>query len=185
VRAEQSDRPDRADSVLRSAVARYRSAPWLDKVFWAGVVLKGLDGVVELVGAAVLFAMSPSRIHLVAVAITRDELSEDPHDRIANEILRLTNHLSGSQTLFGAAYLLLHGIVKVVLVVALLRDKLWAYPWMIAFLAAFIGYQVLEIVRTGSLPLVALTAVDAVLCWLTWVEYGKHRRRHADRAIVG
>jgi len=180
VRARRSDRPDRGIAVLRSTAARYRSAPWLDKVFWAGIVLKGLNGAAELLGGVLLLVVSPSQIHLFAVAITREELGEDPHDRIANEILRLTNHLSGSQTLFGAAYLLLHGIVKVVLVVALLRDKLWAYPWMIAFLAAFIGYQLVEIARTGSLPLVGLTLVDTVLCWLTWIEYGKHRR-HAPR----
>jgi uncharacterized membrane protein len=162
---------------LRATAHWYLSAPWLDKVFWAGIVLKGLNGVAELLGGALLLVVSPSQIHLFAVAITRGELGEDPHDRIANEILRLTNHLSGSQTLFGAAYLLLHGIVKVVLVVALLRDKLWAYPWMIAFLAAFIGYQLFEIARTGSLTLVGLTVLDAVLCWLTWVEYRKHRRQ--------
>lgn len=166
--------------MLRSIVAAYRSAPWVDRVFWVGVALKGLNGVAELLGGAVLLLVSPSQIHLFAVAVTRGELGEDPHDRIANEILLLTNHLSGSQTLFGAAYLLLHGMVKVVLVVALLRDKLWAYPWMIAFLAAFICYQTVEIARTGSLPLIGLTAFDAVLCWLTWIEYGRHRR-HAQR----
>ena len=172
----QSDRPDRGISALRATAAWYRTAPWLDKVFWAGIALKGLNGVAELLGGVLLLVVSPSQIQLFAVAITREELGEDPRDRIANEILQLTNHLSGSQTLFGAAYLLLHGIVKVVLVVALLRDKLWAYPWMIAFLAAFIGYQLVEIARTGSMPLVGLTAIDTVLCWLTWIEYGKHRR---------
>ena len=165
--------------MLRSIAAWYRSATWLDKVFWAGVVLKGLNGVAELFGGVLLLLVSPSQIHLFAVAVTREELGEDPNDRIANEILQLTNHLSGSQTLFGAVYLLLHGIVKVVLVVALLRDKLWAYPWMIAFLAAFIGYQLVEIARTGSLPLVGLTVFDTVLCWLTWLEYRKHRRHAA------
>lgn len=179
VRTTRSDQPERRIPVLGSIAAWYRSATWLDKVFWAGVVLKGLNGVAELFGGVLLLLVSPSQIHLFAVAVTREELGEDPHDRIANEILQLTNHLSGSQTLFGAVYLLLHGIVKVVLVVALLRDKLWAYPWMIAFLAAFIGYQLVEIARTGSLPLVGLTVFDTVLCWLTWLEYRKHRRHAA------
>ena len=162
--------------MLRSLSAWYRSATWLDKVFWAGIALKGLNGVAELSGGVLLLVVSPNRIHLFAVAITRAELGEDPHDRIANEILLLTNHLSGTQTLFGAVYLLLHGVVKVVLVAALLREKLWAYPWMIAFLVAFIGYQLVEVARTGSLPLAGLTVFDAGLCWLTWLEYRKHRR---------
>jgi uncharacterized membrane protein len=164
--------------MLETAAVWFRSATWTDRIFWTGIVLKGLSGLAELVGGVLLLLVSPSQIHLFAVALTRGELSEDPHDRIANEILLLTNHLSGSQTLFGAFYLLLHGVVKIVLVVALLRDKLWAYPWMIAFLAAFIVYQAVEIARTGSLPLVALTVFDAALCWLTWIEYRKHKQGH-------
>ena len=47
--------------------------------------------------------------------------------------------------LFGAVYLLLHGAVKVVLVTALLLNKLWAYPCMIVVLLIFIGYQMYRI----------------------------------------
>ncbi len=180
MRGTRSARSDSGASVWRSTTRGYLSGTWLDRAFWVGIVLKGLNGLVEILGGVVLLVVSPTQIHLFSVAITRGELSEDPHDRIANEILRLTNHLSGSQTLFGAVYLLLHGIVKVVLVVALLRGKLWAYPWMIAFLVGFIGYQVVEVVRTGSVPLAVLTVADVVLCWLTWAEYLRHRR-HAAR----
>jgi uncharacterized membrane protein len=36
----------------------------------------------------------------------------------------------------GAVYLLAHGLVKVILVAALLKNQLWAYPWTIAFLGS-------------------------------------------------
>ena len=45
--------------------------------------------------------------------------------------------------------------VKVTLVIALLRNKLWAYPWMIAVLVASIAYQVYLIIlrpSSGWLP---------------------------------
>jgi uncharacterized membrane protein len=32
-----------------------------------------------------------------------------------------------------------HGLVKVELVVAVLRDELWAYPWLIGFVVALSG----------------------------------------------
>src|SRR6266571_5618426 len=51
--------------------------------------------------------------------------------------------------------------VKIVLVTALLRNKLWAYPWMIAFLIAFIAYQVYRMTFAPSVGLVALTIFDA------------------------
>jgi hypothetical protein len=50
----------------------------------------------------------------VVAGITRHELSEDPHDFIANHLLRIGNGLTGSSVHFAAAYLLLHGAVKVV-----------------------------------------------------------------------
>ena len=47
--------------------------------------------------------------------------AQDPHDFIARHVLHSASQLSHSTTLFGAVYLLSHGIAKVVLVVALLR----------------------------------------------------------------
>ena len=54
---------------------------------------------------------------------------------------------------FGAAYLLAHGLVKVVLVLALLRNKLWAYPWMIAVLLGFVAFQSYEFAVSPSFGL--------------------------------
>jgi uncharacterized membrane protein len=65
--------------------------------------------------------------------------------------------------------------VKVTLVIALLRNKLWAYPWMIAVLLAFIAYQVYLIVLGPSPGLVALTVFDVLIVVLTWREYQKQR----------
>lgn len=107
--------------------------------------------------------------------LTRHELSEDPDDLIATHLLRLAHGLTGSAVLFAAGYLLLHGMVKVVLVAALLRNKVWAYPWMIAFLIVFIGYQLYRIALHPALGLTALTVFDAFIAWLTWREYRKQR----------
>ena len=75
--------------------------------------------------------------------------------------------------LFGAVYLLAHGLVKVVLVAALLKNQLWAYPWTIAFLGVFIVYQLYRLSLKASVGLAVLTVFDAVIAWLTWREYRK------------
>lgn len=80
-----------------------------------------------------------------------------------------------SATLFGAVYLLLHGLVKVVLVRVVLRDKLWAYPSMIGFLLVFIAYQGYQLIVASNWGMVLLTAFDIFIAWLTWHEYGVHR----------
>jgi uncharacterized membrane protein len=153
----------------------FRSKDLLDRTFEIGIVLKGLDGLLELVGGVLLLVVSPAAINRIVEALTQHELSEDPHDFVASHLLRVSHGLAGSTVGFAAAYLLLHGIVKVVLVLALLRNKIWAYPWMIAFLLAFIGYQLYRIVLDPTFGLSALTIFDAFIVWLTWREYQKQR----------
>src|SRR5712692_3329542 len=151
----------------------------LDQAFLVGIVLKGLDGVLEVVGGLLLLALTPATIDRVTMALTQHELSQDPHDFIATHLLHATSGLTGSAVQFGAIYLLSHGVVKIVLVTALLRNKLWAYPWMIAFLIAFIAYQMYRITFAFSLGLLALTVFDVLVVWLTYREYGKQRATQA------
>ena len=127
----------------------------------------------ELIGGLLLLVVSPATIDRVVTSLTQHELSEDPHDFLATHLLKTAHGLTGSAVLFGAVYLLLHGLVKVVLVAALFKNQLWAYPWMIGFLAVFIGYQVYRLSLKASVGLAALTIFDAAIAWLTYREYRK------------
>jgi uncharacterized membrane protein len=109
----------------------------------------------------------------VVTNLTQHELSEDSHDFLATRLLRTAHGLTGAAVVFGAVYLLAHGLVKVVLVAALLKNRLWAYPWMIGFLGIFIVYQIYRLSYKPSVGLTALTIFDAVIAWLTYREYRK------------
>lgn len=154
----------------------------LDRAFVVGLVLKGLDGVLELLGGALLLLLTPAAINSLARASTQHELSEDPHDFLATHLLRYTGGLTGGALHFGAAYLLLHGAVKIALVAAVLKNYLWAYPLMILFLLLFIAYQLYRLTFAPSAGLVALTVFDLAITWLTWREY--RRQLHLRRARV-
>jgi uncharacterized membrane protein len=62
------------------------------------------------------------------------------------------------------------------LVIALLLNKLWAYPCMIVVLLIFIGYQLYRIALHPGVGLIALTVFDALIVALTWREYHRQRR---------
>ncbi len=156
-------------------MVRFRPRDWLDHVFEIGVVLKGIDGLLEVVGGVLLLLVARAEISGLVHALTQHELSEDPRDLIATRLLHTASSLTRPGQLFGAGYLLVHGIVKVVLVLALLRNKLWAYPWLIGVLLIFIGYQVYRIVLSPTLGLIALTGFDIVIVALTWREYQRQR----------
>ncbi|MDQ0240185.1 DUF2127 domain-containing protein [Arthrobacter bambusae] len=154
----------------------------LDRTFRVSLILKGLDGVLELIGGVLLLLVTPQQIGDLVGFLTQHELAQDPHDFLANSLVHLSSNLSGSATLFGAIYLLLHGLVKIVLVWAVLKDKLWAYPWMIAFLLVFIVYQAYRIVVAFSWGLVLLTAFDIFIVWITAREYRLHRARNQQHS---
>lgn len=155
----------------------FKPQNWLDRVFEVGIIGKGLNGAAELIGGVLLLLLKPDRIHHVVVALTQGELSEDPGDFVATHLLHTASGLTGSAVLFGALYLLAHGVVKVALVIALLLNKIWAYPWMIGVLLVFIGYQLYRIAFSPTAGLIALTVIDVVIVALTCREYGQQRLR--------
>lgn len=147
----------------------------LDLVFLIGVLFKGLDGLLELVGGAVLLFVTPGQVQRAVERATARELAEDPHDLIANLVLHGAAHLHGRSVVFVAAYLLLHGLVKLAIVVALLVGTRRVYPWAMAALGAFLVFQVYELVVRPSVAVAVLTVLDAVIIWLTWREWRRGR----------
>jgi uncharacterized membrane protein len=111
--------------------------------------------------------------------LTAPELAEDPTDRIATLLQRMVQELGADTKLFASGYLIVHGIIKVVLVVALLRRRLWSYPVSLWFLAAFIAYQVYRFYFTRSFWMIALTIVDLIVVFLIWREYQARKTRFA------
>lgn len=144
--------------------------------FDISVVLKGIDGLLEIVGGIVLLLVPLRDIRALLIWTTGKELSEDPKDYIATHIVRLAHMLSVRAYDFTIIYLLVHGGVKVFLVVMLLRRRLWAYPTAIAVFSAFGVYQIYQFSYSHSILLLALTVLDAVVVTLTVWEYTILRR---------
>ncbi len=158
-----------------------------EKLFRVTLIIKGLDGVLEVVGGILLLLVTPAQINSFVRLLTQHELSKDPEELIATYLVHAAGSVTISASLFGAAYLMLHGLVKIALVWAVLRNKLWAYPWMIAFLLFFIAFQVYQLLLEVSWGLVLLTAFDIVMVWLTYHEYRtlKPRRpRHQNDRVA-
>jgi uncharacterized membrane protein len=141
------------------------------EIFEISVAIKGIDGLLEIIGSLFLFLISPEKINSIIIHLIQHELVEDPKDIIATHLLNTMHHFSASTKLFQALYLLVHGLIKVFLVWGLLKNKLWAYPASIAFLVAFIFYQTYRYTYTHALSLILLTIFDVFIIVLTWHEY--------------
>ena len=148
----------------------------LDRVFRASIVLKGLDGVLEIAGGLAIL-IAPHMIHSLAKNLTEHELSHDPHDFMARHVMETAGGLVHGRNIYAGVYLLSHGLAKAGVVIAVLRDELWAYPAMMALLGAFIVYQLYRLSFGVTLGLSVLTVFDGFVVWLTWREYAARRGR--------
>jgi uncharacterized membrane protein len=161
-------------------MARFHPQTLLDKTYEVGLAIKFIDGVFELAGGILVLALSASTIHGITRFLTESALQSDPHNFIATHIQKAGNHLASGHNIFAAAFLLTHGLVKVVLVVCLLLNKLWAYPWALAILGLFLAYQFYQLVTAPTFGMAFLTILDIFIIWLINREWQKVR--HGDSA---
>ena len=152
---------------------------WIRDAFRCGIGLKGLHAVVECTTGMALLFVPGSTLNRFVLAVGRLDLSRNPNDVIGTHLRHAAAGLVGTGRHFAAAYLLSHGLVKLVLVVELLRNRLWAYPLMIAMLTAFIAYQMYRYFLTHSIAMIVLTVFDVAVIALTLMEYREQRRLRA------
>lgn len=147
------------------------SAKLLDRFYKAGLYIKGIDGVLELVGGVLLLTLSSGTMLHLTKSLTSAELGEDPHDFLALHARQIGEQLAQGNHTFAAAFLLLHGLVKVGLVAGLLLRKLWAYPLGLVVLSVLLLYQLYQLAVAPSAGMVILSAFDVLIIWLIWREW--------------
>ena len=147
------------------------SARRTERLFKAALLVKGLDGAAELVGAVALLLVPAATVqHLVAEVVSRDLLGP-PDGFLTRHLVAGTAEFASGDRTFVLVYLGLHGVVKLALVWALLRKWRPAYPVAAAVLAVFVGYELIRAVHTGSVVLPFLAALDVVIIVLILREY--------------
>jgi uncharacterized membrane protein len=113
--------------------------------------------------------------------VMAEKLIEDPNDFVATHLLSLAQNFTVSTQRFYAFYLLSHGVIKLLLVAGLLRNKLWAYPASLVVLGLLIVYQLYRFSYTHGVGLIVLTVFDVIVMGLIWHEYQMVRRHLTSR----
>lgn len=154
----------------------------IHRMFEAGVILKGLHALLELISGGVILALNPAVISNVFFVLARREWAYESRDLLANFLLRSgLRMLNGGQHFVGI-YLLVLGLMNMVLVIGLLTGARWSFPASLAAIALLMVYQIYRYTHTRAPALIVLTLYDAVVWWLVWHEYGTLRRKQwADR----
>jgi uncharacterized membrane protein len=134
--------------------------------FTVGVILKGLNGLAELIGGVLLLVFSATAVQQFVVDVTPWSIP----------------HLSQHDKIFAAIYMLSHGVIKAVLVYALLKEKLWAFPSAMVVFSLFGVYQMIRYFHHPSVWLIVLTLLDVFVILLTWAEWRRVTYYIAARA---
>jgi uncharacterized membrane protein len=139
--------------------------------FEISLIIKGIDGVMEILGGVLFLFINPARMNSLINFMTLHEISEDPKDYIANMLINLSHGFSSSLQTFIVIYLISHGLIKIILVLLLYMKNIWSYPASIGFLMVFIVYQIHRYLYSHSILMILLTLFDMIMIWLVLLEY--------------
>ncbi len=103
-------------------------------------------------------------IHRFVTFLTQKELLEDPHSKVANALIHSTDHFSSGSKTFAIVYLWVHAVIKLIAVIGILKNQLWAYPFSLITLGALMIFQLYSIFFIKvSVGLIILTIFDVFI----------------------
>lgn len=148
-------------------------------LFRIAMAVKGIDGAIELIGGVLLLLVSQTEVQKVITVVVTHDLLGPPDGSLSRHFVAGTAEFASGDRTFAVLYLLLHGAIKVALVLALLRHWLPAYPVAVVVLGAFVVYEIYRATQTGSVLLPLLAVLDILVIALVIREYlALRRERH-------
>ncbi len=167
-----------------SKLQQIRDSKYYDRVYFVTVAIKGIDGLIELIAGIVLI-IAPHFLHSVLATLFGHASVHKGHfmQFVAQNIAHIDSELSRGGLLIVILFLISHGVIKLALVYALLKEILWAYPYALFVLTLFLVYQlyILAIHPTIGMGLFAL--LDAIIIWVVWGEWQKLKAEAATRKL--
>ena len=146
------------------------------ELFRIGILVKAIDGIVETIAGTLIYFANYAAVNAVLLSVFRDEIAESPHDPFWGYLIKEWHHFLLSSHTFWGLLFIAHGIIKLALSIALLKDRLWAYPSAATIFALFVGYEIYSLTIRPSLFLSLITIFDAAVVVLILHEYRHHKK---------
>jgi len=114
--------------------------PLLHYAYLVAILIKGFDGAVEALAGLVIAVTGPERLYDWVIRLTAPELTG--HHPALHAIRSGATRLVESSHQFVIFYLLVHGLLKLGIVMALLRGgNRWVFPLASLILTGFVVYM--------------------------------------------
>ena len=159
----------------------FRPTTLLDKVFEVGIIIKGINGILETLAGLLLLFLTPQRLQHFIEFVTQLNVNNEKQSKIITMFLHSVDHLGTGNRIFLIAYFWSHAAVKLTAVIGILTNKLWAYPFSLITLGVLTLFQFGSIIHKASIGMILLTIFDLFILWLIWREYGKVKIKLAEK----
>lgn len=157
---------------------REKDLLWLfDLALWVKVI----NGALEMVAALLILFVPANLVLTLAEFATSGEVSQDANDYVASSLVTMAQTYAVHTHYLLALYLVLHGGIKIALVMGIFMKKKIAYPLFMLALVLFGSYEAYRGFVRGEILLQIIAVLDLLLLLLTAHEY---RRRYRVQHIL-
>jgi uncharacterized membrane protein len=139
-----------------------------DLVFRLGLLLKGADSLLEVLGGLLL--TQPIKIARYLSILSQHEAYKQ-HQILAGHLEKINETITTHTSLWQAAYLMAHGVAKVVLIVAIVRNRKWGYIGLIGVLSLFTLIEMVRALTAREIFTGAFGVLDLLVAALIYSEY--------------
>lgn len=147
-----------------------RRAPLLHYAYLVVILIKGFDGAMEALAGLIIAVTGPERLYEWMIRLTAPELTG--HHPALHAIRNGAARLEGSSHQFVIFYLLVHGLLKLGVVIALLRGGgRWVFPAASLILTGFIAYMGWRLTIHWSDWLLGFALFDLLTLALVLIEW--------------
>jgi len=144
--------------------------PLLHHAYLAAILVKGFDGALEALAGIIIAVSGPERVYEWVIRFTAPELTG--HHPALHAIRSGATRLAESSQAFVIFYLLVHGVLKLGVVVALLRGSgRLVFPAALLILGAFVVYLSAELARHWSGWVLSFLLFDLITLLLVLNEW--------------
>ena len=151
------------------------------RAYVAAILIKGFDGAIEALAGLIIVITGPERLYEWVIRLTAPELTGGHHHRALHAIQRGAERLAEGPHAFVIFYLLVHGLLKLGIVIALFKGGgRLLFPIASLILAGFVIYMSWRLTIRWSDWLLGFALFDLLTLALVLNEW---RNRRPSTAI--
>jgi uncharacterized membrane protein len=135
-----------------------KDTSFVHRAFWLSLFLKGLDGALQLLGGVAVLVAEPGTLGKAYRWLSRFLIGNRVHNPEADFIKVTAESFHMNVEMLVAIYLLVNGVIKVLLVYGLLKEKLWVFP------AACVGFGLMFSLEVYRLSIHFFWGIFILMC---------------------